>query len=334
MHKKVSAWLSAVRLPLLGASILPAVLGSVIACKAAGMFDWFMMLMVVAGVALFHTGSNLINEYFDYRSGADAANEEYAAPFTGGTRVLVEGRLKPNAVLAAAVFSYLSGSMIGIWLAYTAGFWIYVLGIIGILSGVLYVAPGVSLLNAGWGEITVGMNFGILIVEGAFYVQTGYFSVEAFFVSLPISLLIAAVLLINEFEDYKGDKSSGKISMVVRIGRKGSVKCLAVVFALAAVSIILLPIVSSAPASSLLALLTVPFLWLGIRLASLYYDDPVRLVPANAAVILSHSYINVFLIVAYMSGLTPTSIWFSILVCTVVTEIIFIKRLCRIPGAC
>ncbi|MCH7662806.1 MAG: prenyltransferase, partial [Chloroflexi bacterium] len=94
------------------------------------------------------------------------------------------------------------------------------MGLIGVLSGYFYTAPPFKLVFRGIGELFIALDFGILLTVGSFFVQTGYFALEPLVASLPIAMLVAGILYINEFQDYKADKEVGKNHLVARMGRK------------------------------------------------------------------------------------------------------------------
>ncbi len=219
---ETSVWIKALRAPFFTASIVPVFLGTTVAYAFNNVFNPAYFILTLIGVVLLHAGGNMLNDYFDYISGADI-NNETPTPFSGGSRVLVDGLLKPESILQASILSIALGLGIGGFLAYKLGVPIIVLGVFGVLCSIVYSAPPFKLAYRGLGEFIVGLAFGPLIVFGSYYVQTGAVSIAPIFASLPIAFLIAAVLYINEFPDYEADKKAGKNQLVVLLGLKNAV---------------------------------------------------------------------------------------------------------------
>ena len=220
---KLKNWVMAFRTPFLTASIVPILLGTAIAWSTTGTLYWgFFLLTLLAGL-LIHLGTNVINDYSDHRSGNDEVNREFVRPFSGGSRVIQLGLLTPLEVLAGGLFFFFLSAAIGFYLASERGPLILLLGAIGRISGMFYAGGFFNWVKRGIGELLVGLNFGILMALGASYVQTQSFSWIPVIAAIPVSLLIAAVLYINEFPDYTADKQVRKNTLVVRLGRERAV---------------------------------------------------------------------------------------------------------------
>jgi len=276
------------RAPFFTASVIPVILGVSVAWSETGVFSLpLLVLTLIAGMCL-HAGTNIANDYFDHKSGDDEINVEFVRPFTGGSRLIQRGLLSPKAVLAESLVLFAIGGVIGVYLAATRGLVILVLGVIGALCGFFYTAPPINIAARGVGELTVGFNFGTLMVLGAYYVQAGRFSTAAFLASLPVTILIADVLYINEFPDYTADKAVGKTHLVVRLGKERAVWGY-LALTLAAYVSILVPVIARAiPVYCLLGLVTLPIAMKAINVAVANYANSAKLAPANAATIQLH----------------------------------------------
>lgn len=302
-------WIQAIRLSVLSASVLPAIFGGVYAFYQTGTFRPGLFLLTLFGVALVHTGANLINDYFDFRSGADQLNDEFLPTVTGGSRVIVDGSFTPAKVLTVSIVCFVLGVLIGLYLAWAAGPAVLVLVAFGLLTSVVYTTPKFNLINMKLGEVIIGLDFGVLTILGAYYVQTSTFSLNALLVSLPVGILIAAILLINEFQDYKSDKQVGKMTTVVRIGRKSGARLLAILLGSLLVLIVVNILLGSLPLWSLLTLLSVPLFVQSIRQAGKYFDQPEQLPLANMSVIMGQLVLMLALI---LSILLESSLFFLI----------------------
>lgn len=296
---KLKLYLAEVRAPFFTASIVPIVLGSVIAYHATQSFHWpYFWLTLIGGIFL-HAGANVINDYFDHLSRNDELNKEFARPFTGGSRLIQQGLLSPKEVLIEALVCLFIGSLIGLYFSYQLGWVILAIGIFGVFSAVFYVFPQVNLVGKGIGEILIGINFGILMTFGAFYVQSGTFSWAPIIASLPVALLITAVLYINEFQDARADHVVGKNHLVVRLGKKQAVKGYILIMLLTYLIVVLGVVSDTLPPVSLIALLTLPLAFKSIKIAQLNYDDSIKLVPANASTIMNHLFTGLLLIISF-----------------------------------
>jgi 1,4-dihydroxy-2-naphthoate octaprenyltransferase len=298
--RKLLLLLEELRAPFFTASIVPVLLGAAVAWSNTGHFEFLaFVLTLIAGVCL-HAGTNVANDYFDHKSGNDEINVEFIRPFTGGSRLIQKGLLSPRTVLTEAIVLFAIGGVIGIYLAVTKGPAILVLGVVGAFCGFFYTAPPVNIAARGIGELVVGVNFGILMTLGSYYVQARQFSETAFLASLPVAILIADVLYINEFPDLAADKAVGKNHIVARLGKEKAVWGY-LILTLAAYLSILIPVATrSIPPYCLLSVITLPLAMRAINVAIINYRDSAKLAPANAATILIHALTGILVAVGFI----------------------------------
>ncbi len=290
--------INAVRAPFLTATAVPVLLGTAIAWKD-GFFNPWLFLLTLFSVACFHVGTNVLNDYFDHRSGADEANFT-PTPFGGGSRVIQRGLLSPEGMRWLGWSAYALGILTGLYLAYAGGPVIFTFGLTGFLLGYLYTAPPVRLAHRGLGEIATGLGFGPLIVVGSYYLQAGRFSLEALVASLPVALLIAAVLVINEFPDRPWDRRAGKMTLVARLPVLTAIR--GYQFLIAAVYLIVLAgvVLGILPWPTLIALGTLPLAWRAVQGLRRYHSHPYRLIPSNANTVFAHLYTGLLLFAGYV----------------------------------
>ena len=298
--RKLKIWWMELRPSFLIATLIPLLLGGFVAWNKTGMFSWLYLLLTLLGGLLLHMGTNIINDYFDHKSRNDELNREFVRPFSGGSRLIQLGLLTPVEVLGAGLLCFVLGSTVGIYLAWTRGPLILVLGLIGVVSGFFYTAPPFKLANRGIGELIIGINFGMLMTLGSYFVQTQNLDLEPLLVSLPVTFLIAAVVYINEFPDYEADRKVGKKTLVVRLGRKRAASVYMLIIIAAYLSIIIGALSGAISVYSALALLSIPLAVKGIRFALAHYDRPFDLVPANISTIMVHLITGVLLMAAYI----------------------------------
>jgi 1,4-dihydroxy-2-naphthoate octaprenyltransferase len=296
----LSLWIVKVRAPFFTAVVVPTLLGTAIAWARGGEFHLGYFLLTLIGVICLHAGANMSNDYFDHKNGTDYINEEFVSPFTGGSRLIQTGAVQPRQVLLEALAYYAVGTLIGLYLGWARGPWVLVIGLIGGLSGYFYTAPPFFLVATGLGEVFIGLNFGLLVTLGSYYVQTGQLAWEPAIAALPVAFLIAAVLYINEFQDMVADKAVGKNHLVVRLGRQKAVVGYGLIMAAVYVSIILGVLAAGVTPFALLGLLTVPLAWRAWQVARVKYDSPRELAPANAGTIQAHLYTGLLLTLGYV----------------------------------
>ena len=300
VNDRVKLWIAESRAPFLTATIVPIVLGAAISWARGEPFHWGLFFLTLLGGLLMQAGANMINDYMDHLRGTDVANVEFVRPFTGGSRMIQEGLLTPRQILTASVLCLVLGSLVGFYLAAVQGWPILLIGGIGLFSAIFYVTPGFALSALGVGELFIGLNFGVLMTLGAYYVQTARFSWEPVVASLPVALLIAAVLYINEFQDAAADGSVGRRHLVVRLGKRLAARGYAAIMATVYLSLILGVLLDSVSPWALLGLLTTPQAFKAVRVALAHYDDSQRLVPANAGTIQVHMITGLLLAVGYV----------------------------------
>lgn len=298
--RKIKAWIHETRYPFLTITVVPVLLGTAVAWAEKSLFNLSYFLLTLLGAVCLHLGTNMVNDYFDHKSGNDQTNNEFVRPFSGGARMIQLGLLTPLEVLIGAILFFILGSAIGIYLTVKCGLFILLLGLIGVVSGFFYTSPVFNWASKGIGELLVGLNFGVLISIGSYYVQTGIFSPVVFWASLPLGILITSILWINGLPDFKADKKVGKNTLVVRLGRKTA----AGIFGyLILGSYLLLGIGIAAgylPPLTLIALVTLPLAFRAAGYAKKYYDNPFEMAPGNGFTIICFNVVGLLLVFSFL----------------------------------
>ena len=293
-------WVVKLRAPFFTADLAPVLLGTALAWARAGAFNFWYFLLTLIGAVCLNAGTNMTNDYFDHVWGSDEVNTEFANPFTGGSRLIQMGLVKPKEMLWQGVGFFVVGGLIGLFLAFTRSWAVLWLGIIGVFCGYFYTAPPFRLARTGLGELAVGACFGPLMVLGAYVVQTQALDWEPVIASLPVGLLIALVLWINEFQDMPADAAVGKNHLVVRLGRKRATTLYGALLALVYLSLVAGVLFAGVTPFALLGLLTAPLAWKAYSVARVHYDHPQELVPANALTIRTHLLTGLLLALGYV----------------------------------
>lgn len=298
---RVFRWFVITRAPFLTATIVPVLLGGAVASMLGYQVDLGLLGLTLLAASFLHIGINTANDYFDHLSGNDDATYDYIVPFTGGSRAIQMRLISPKGMLTVSLVFFALSAIVGIPLIIQAGMPVLYLGIAGALSGFFYTAPPLRLMaRKGLGELLVGLNFGPLLVAGSTLVQTGSIETMALLAGIPVGLLTAAILWVNEIPDIEGDKTTGKNNLVVVLGAaRARYGYLALV--VAAFSAIIIMVVMGAPRLSLIALLGTYLAFKATGTLFEHYND-AGLKPANAGTINLHLVTGILLIIGYWVG--------------------------------
>ena len=233
----ISSWVRAVRIKFLLASVIAVSTGLGVAYWRTGQVNALDAILTYVGVIFLHASVDLLNDYWDHRRGIDTATTR--TKFSGGTGVLPENLLTPRAVYRAGLIFLVLGSVIGSYFVLTKGITIAL--ILGFAVVAIYFYS-TSVVNAGLGELFVAIK-GTMIVLGTFYVQTTAIDAAAIFNGMIIGLLSATVLFVNAFPDYDADKSSGRRTLVIILGKKSAAQKFPIFF-IAAYSMIIVAVIA------------------------------------------------------------------------------------------
>ena len=206
-------WLLAARPRTLPAAIAPVLVGTALAAQE----DDFRMLAFLAaliGSVFIQIGTNLSNDYSDARRGADSEDR------LGPVRVTAGGLIPPRRVLVGTYVAFGVAVAAGAYLAAVAGWELLAVGAASILAGVLYTGGPRPYGYEGLGELFVFLFFGVVAVVGSYFVQTEELAWEAFALAIPIGLLSAAILVVNNVRDIETDRRAGKRTLAVKLGRE------------------------------------------------------------------------------------------------------------------
>ncbi len=284
---RVFSWFVITRAPFLSAIIVPILVGASWAAynNLVQPFPWDLFFLTLFAGIFLHISANTFNDYFDWKSGTDPANNDYFLPYTGGSRSIELGLISEKALFRVAIISLLIASTLGVILAFRSGQGILLFGLIGALSSYFYTAPPLRLAaRKGLGEILIGLNFGPFATAGTVYALSGSVALTDFLIGIPIGLLTTAILWINQFPDEDSDRETGKINLVVLLGKKrarwGYLLLLAAAFGL----LIYWFAAGVLPLGVLLILFSIPLAIYAGRIAVREYDQR-SLIRANVATI-------------------------------------------------
>lgn len=208
----------ATRPKFLPASVLPVLAGTAWGSATGARFDVAVFLLALFATMSVHAGANVLNDVGDDEIGTDARNEDRIYPYTGGSRFIQTGILSPAAMARLGIGLMITAALAGAVLLYLKGPMILAFGTIGVLLAVLYSLGPVRLSSIGLGELSVAVGLGVLPVCGAAWLQSGIIDADVVLFSVPVSIWVAAILLINEVPDVRADGATGKRTLPVRIG--------------------------------------------------------------------------------------------------------------------
>ena len=210
----LSIWLRAIRIRFLLASVIAVSNGLAITYWNYATIDPLYAVLTYIGVVFLHASVDLLNDYWDYKRGIDSATKR--TKFSGGTGVLPEHLLTPRTVYIAGIIFLILGASIGAYFVAIRGITIAVILSFAVVAIYFY---STSIVNAGLGELFVAIK-GAMIVLGTLYVQNAVLEPAALYGGAIVGILSATVLFINSFPDYEADRSKGRRTLAIILGRK------------------------------------------------------------------------------------------------------------------
>ncbi len=241
----VQIWLHAIRPKTLFASISPIIVGSAVAQHEGG-FDALTAIVALAVALLLQITSNLANDYFDFKRGADAKR-------VGPLRVMQAGLVTARQMQMAIGLTIALSIICGLYLVYQGGWPIFIAGLAAVICAVAYTGGPFPLGYHGLGDLFVFIFFGLVGVAGSAYVQTGNLTAFAIWASIPIACIATCIIVANNLRDIETDRAANKHTLATRLGRSGTILEYRALFAIA----YLVPLVMA-------VFMDVPWAWLAI----------------------------------------------------------------------
>jgi 1,4-dihydroxy-2-naphthoate polyprenyltransferase len=213
---------NAMRPKFFPASVLPVLAGSAWGFMVAGRFDLFVFILALLATVCVHASANVLNDVGDDAGGTDRRNDDRIYPYTGGSRFIQSGIMTASGMARLGISLIGIAAIAGLVLLLSKGAMVLWFGVAGLLLAVLYSLGPVRLASTGLGELSVGIAFGVLPVTGAAWLQSGSLGLDVFLFSIPVSVWVTAILLINEVPDIAADGATGKRTLPVRVGLGGT----------------------------------------------------------------------------------------------------------------
>ncbi len=261
----LSIWWEGIRPAYLLLSLLPVVLGSVVAWTQSvslkpprGTFHPVRFVITLAAVLLLQIGANLVNDYYDYLRGIDTSNT------LGPGGLIQQGLIKPVRVLSFGLIALGLGALLGAFVAVSGGWLVIVFGLIGVLAAYFYSGEPKALMSLALGELVFFFIFGPLLTLGSYMVQTGHLDRTVYIYSISLGILATAFIHLNNMRDTASDAPAGKLTLASLLGLRLS-RTLYVVLVLGAYApIVALGLPRHAPHLLLIVLWTLPTLVIAI----------------------------------------------------------------------
>ena len=260
-------WLVAARPRTLPAAVAPVLVGTSLAASE-DVFKPLRFAAALVGSIFIQIGTNLANDYSDARRGADTEDR------LGPVRVTAGGLMPPRRVLIGTWVAFGIAVAAGSYLAAVAGWQLLVVGVVSIAAGILYTGGPRPYGYEGLGELFVFVFFGLVAVGGSYFVQTEDLRWEAVALGVPVGLLAAAILVVNNVRDIETDRRAGKRTLAVRLGRDGAVRVFWEMLISAFVSVAVIDALSDLESWVLLSLLAVPLAFPLARTLRTRHDGP------------------------------------------------------------
>lgn len=204
------------------ASVFPVLAGSAWGFYSAGKFDALVFALALFATVCVHAACNVLNDVGDESGGTDKQNVDRIYPYTGGSRFIQTGIMSASEMARLGISLLFFAALAGLGLIFIKGAMVLYFGLVGITLGVLYSLGPIRLSSLGIGEIAITIAFGVVPIAGAAWLQGAALDVNLLIFSLPIGLWVTAILLINEVPDIAADGATGKRTLPVRLGLRGT----------------------------------------------------------------------------------------------------------------
>ncbi len=304
-------WLAITRLPFLSACWMPVIFAAIWAFNGGIYEDWAqsswpLFGLIFLGASFLHLSANTFNDYWDWQSGTDQANNDYFLQYSGGSRAIELGLITEDGLFKLASTFILLAGICGIALIFgpwVASWELFYYALAGALGGYFYTAPPLKLASRkGLGELSIGLLFGPVLTMGTVYAMTGIHSWDAFLIGIPLGLLTTAILWINEFPDTPSDIETGKVHMVAALGIKNARWGYLLLMTGSFGSLLILYLSEIVTVGAMLAMFAIPVsVWLVYRLFQDY--ESRDLVKTNVNTIYFQMVVGLLLIVGVQFGI-------------------------------
>jgi len=292
----LSVWLRVIRVRFLLASVIAVSVGLAMNWRQNSTIDPLAAVLTFAGVISLHASVDLLNDYWDYKRGIDTITKR--TKMSGGTGVLPEGLLKPSSVYRAGIGFLILGSVIGFYFVFTDGIIIAVILGFAILSIYFY---STKIVDSGLAEFFVAVK-GTMIVLGTYFIQSNQITLESILGGITVGVLSSLVLFIVSFPDHDADKSKGRKTLVIVVGKKNATSFFWI-FPAISYSVIILGIsIGVFPLLSLITLFSLPLVvkaGLGLKKN---FNSVDELIPSMSSTLMFSRITGVLFVLSFLAS--------------------------------
>ena len=290
----LSVWLRVIRVRFLLASVIAVSVGLALTWRQNSSIDPLDAILIFAGVMALHASVDLLNDFWDFKRGIDTKTKR--TKMSGGTGVLPEGLLKPSSVYRAGITFLIIGSVIGSYFVITHGIIIGIILGFAILSIYFY---STKIVDSGLGEFFVAVK-GSMIVIGTFFIQSGEITIESILGGIVVGVLSSLVLFIASFPDHDADKSKGRKSLVIAVGKEKAAKLFWIFPIISYLTIIIGVSTNLFPLISLITLLTIPLMIKSGLGLSKNFDSIENLIPFMSSTLMFSRITGALFVVSFL----------------------------------
>lgn len=289
-------WWQLTRPHTLTAAFAPVFLGTMIALTYGnGPLNFMLFLAMLIASLLLQIATNMFNEYYDFKRGLDTEKS------IGIGGAIVRNGVKPKTVLNIAFILYGISVLIGIYICMQTSWWLAIVGLLSMAIGYYYTGGPYPIAYTPFGEVVSGVVMGMFLILIAFYIQTGIVTSDAVLLSIPSTLLVAAIMMSNNIRDLEGDKKSGRKTLAILVGRPTAVTILMLFFLISYIWIITLILIGHLTPWALLVLLSVRKPYKAIKTFRMH-TEPLHVMPAMKETALTNTAFGLLLGIAILLG--------------------------------
>ncbi len=293
----LSVWLRVIRIRFLLASVIAVAVGLALSWLQTSQINLLHAALTMAGVLALHASVDLLNDYWDFRRGIDTTTKR--TKMSGGTGVLPEGLLKPVQVYKAGIAFLILGSLIGSYFIVIYGIIIAAILAFAILSIYFY---STKIVDSGLAEVFVVIK-GTMIVLGTYFIQTSEIAINPIFAGIVVGILSSLVLFITSFPDYDADKSKGRKTLVIAVGKKNATNVFWIFPVISFGIIVGCVILDFFPVFSLVTLVTIPLIIKSGRDLKSSFHDNNLMVPVMTKTLMFSRITGVLLVIGFLLNL-------------------------------
>ncbi|MFC0273989.1 1,4-dihydroxy-2-naphthoate polyprenyltransferase [Metabacillus herbersteinensis] len=274
-EKSMKVWWMLLRPHTLTAAFIPVTIGTVLALMDGEVSIGLFLAMLVASI-LVQAATNMFNEYFDYKRGLDNENS------VGIGGAIVRHGIQASTVLNLAFSFFGIAALLGIYICIASSWWVAAIGLVCMAAGYFYTGGPAPVAYTPFGELMSGFFMGNVIILLAYFIQIGTVTLDVFVISVPIAILVGAIMLANNIRDLDGDKINGRKTLAILIGRINAVRFLAGMFIVSFMLLFLLIGLGTISFWTLLVLVSIPKAYQAVKLFQ-GKTEPIEMMPAMKA---------------------------------------------------